>query len=129
MQDVEYMQQRMLEYDSSLDISDGEHALIDYLPAPSTTEPLKHLLQQVNLKITDIDLPNILQTMAIEKPRLWMIIEQRWLCAENKATMKNLSIQLGVSIERVNQLEKQAMQWLKQKLQANNCLSYDTTQH
>lgn len=126
MQDVKYMQQRMLEYDSSLDISDGEHALIDYLPAPSSTEPLKQLLQQADLKVTNIDLPNTLQTMALQKPRLFSIVKQRWLCApEDKVTMKDLSIQLGVSIERVNQLEKQAMQWLKQQLQANNCLNYD----
>lgn len=46
------------------------------------------------------------------------ILQRRWL-QESKATLHELADEYGVSAERIRQIEKQAMQKLKQKLQSS----------
>ena len=58
-----------------------------------------------------------LQTaLATLDPRARDILSRRWLKEEAKSTLQELAAEYGVSAERVRQLEKQAMQRLKQRI-------------
>lgn len=55
--------------------------------------------------------------------RSYLIIKRRWL-DEEKATLQELSQELGVSIERVRQLEKATMAKIKTMIEGTNAITY-----
>jgi RNA polymerase sigma-32 factor len=54
--------------------------------------------------------------LATLDPRARDILSRRWLKEDAKTTLQELAAEYGVSAERVRQLEKQAMQRLKQRI-------------
>jgi RNA polymerase sigma-32 factor len=54
--------------------------------------------------------------LAVLDPRSQSILQRRWL-QETKATLHELAAEYGVSAERIRQIEKQAMQKIKQHLE------------
>ena len=113
--DVIDMQKR-LQYDHSLDFTPTD-AEVD---APSMMEKLPALATDQEAVGADVIDAQYMQTklhQAINKlpERLAKIIDLRFL-SEQKATLQEIAKQLGVSIERVRQLEKQALDMLKKQM-------------
>ncbi len=110
-QDVRQMEMRMNNHDQSLEFSDSEdddqiawHAPINYLEDKSanpenalvTTDFNNQQTAQLHRAIESLD----------ERSRI--IIQYRWL-NERKSTLEELSQKFGVSLERIRQLEKNAL--------------------
>lgn len=100
-----------LQRDMSIDADREGYAMVDALPAPTATpeeavaEQNWRAHQQSGLYSALAELP--------ERDR--HIVEQRHL-NEEPVTLKALSSELGVSIERVRQIESRAMQRLRKSL-------------
>lgn len=119
--DVKEMEMRLLGHDVALDEPGGQddeqYTPEDWLASEGNT-PEENFERANYDKTLDKDLPK-----AIEKldPRSRRIIEARWLyddSSENKgATLEDLSQELGISKERVRQIEKKALQELKKLLE------------
>jgi len=110
-QDVRQMEMRMNNYDQSLEFSDSDdddhvawQSPINYLE-DKNANPENHLAS------TDFENQQTTQLHhAIESldERSKIIIQQRWLNDE-KSTLQDLSEKFGVSLERIRQLEKNAL--------------------
>lgn len=111
-QDVRQMEMRMHHYDQSLEFS-GDHddedtqawrAPVNYLEDKSAT-PENALISSdfENQQVTQLH-----HAIATLDERSQIIIQERWL-NEDKSTLEALSKQFNISIERVRQLEKNAM--------------------
>jgi RNA polymerase sigma-32 factor len=114
--DIQDMQTRLTQREQSIDEEHNGQNLQEII-ADKQPEPMLLLEQHQQQKNFD-QLPKLLEDLRVEKPRVFDIIQQRWV-NDKKSTMKDLSKQLDISIERVNQLEKQGLQWLKQKFEQN----------
>lgn len=113
-EDVLEMESRMSGNDIQLDPSssdDGEDAYgpIHYLEAENA-EPVQVLEARRREYLHDAGLHNALEQLD-ERSRL--IIESRWLAEDEAKTLHELAAQLGVSAERVRQIEQQAMKKLR----------------
>lgn len=113
--DVRQMEMRMHSHDQSLEFSSDDderetawQSPINYLEDKSANP--ENSLVSVNFENQQsLQLHHAL-TKLDERSKI--IIQQRWL-AENKSTLESLSEKFGVSIERVRQLEKNAMKKLR----------------
>jgi RNA polymerase sigma-32 factor len=80
-------------------------------------EPAKVLINQ-QLAVRNDSIYEALDALKNKNERMYYIIKKRWLSGgENKITFKDISITLGISIERVRQLEQQAIQYIKKIVQ------------
>jgi RNA polymerase sigma-32 factor len=114
--EVRHMELRMSSPDTSFDAPtlQDDHSTYtpeDYLAAPHANPALEvernehssHQQQALQNAIADLD------------ARSQIILRKRWL-QDSKATLQELSEQFGVSVERVRQIEKQAMKKIKSML-------------
>jgi len=100
-----------LQRDISIDADAEGHALAEALPAPTAT-PEEVVAEQNWLEYRQSGLYRALAALP-ERDRY--IVERRHL-SEEPATLKELSAELGVSIERVRQIESRAMKRLKDNM-------------
>jgi RNA polymerase sigma-32 factor len=115
--DVQEMEGRMLANDITLDSTteeDGTVAPIQYLH-DRRYDPAR-LLEASDS--TEQSQYQVQQALAALDTRSQEIIKQRWLCKE-KATLQTLAEQYGVSIERIRQLENNALKKLGQHLKTS----------
>lgn len=109
-QDVRQMEMRMNNYDQSLEFSDSDDDHIAWQSPINYLED-KNANPENTLVANDFDNQQNTQLhQAIESldERSKIIIQQRWLNDE-KSTLQTLSEKFGVSLERVRQLEKNAL--------------------
>jgi RNA polymerase sigma-32 factor len=91
---------------------DGEDSFapIAYLVADGAHEPAE-VLEQAQLEhLKTTGLSNALATLDARSRR---IIEARWLCEGDAATLHDLAAEFGVSAERIRQIEQKAMSNLR----------------
>ena len=113
--DVEEMETRLsgndCAYDYSADANDSEEEF--FAPASyvedSNSDFALALEEQDNSRMINLSLKNALEQL---DDRAKFIIQNRWL-NDDKLTLQELSEYLGVSLERVRQLEKQALTKIK----------------
>lgn len=113
--DVEEMETRLsgndFAYDYSADANDSEEEF--FAPASyvedSNSDFALALEEQDNSRVINLSLKNALEQL---DDRAKFIIQNRWL-NDDKLTLQELSEYLGVSLERVRQLEKQALTKIK----------------
>lgn len=114
VQDVVEMESRLYGQDVSFDLPDSDTddqrwAPTQTLISSPTEEPLVQLLQTEDLdsnKQVSIALQQLDQ-------RSQRIVEARWLTDGGASTLKDLAIELGISLERVRQLEQAAFKKLQ----------------
>lgn len=112
--DVAEMESRLMGRDVSIDSAasdDAEDQPLLSLPATTAT-PAEHLLEKDWDAKQNTHLHHALSQLPA---RDRLIIEHRWL-SDAPQTLQSLGDRLGISTERVRQIEKQAMQKLKQHL-------------
>lgn len=113
--DVEEMETRLsgndFAYDYSADANESEEEF--FAPASyvedSNSDFALALEEQDNSRMINLSLKNALEQL---DDRAKFIIQNRWL-NDDKLTLQELSEYLGVSLERVRQLEKQALTKIK----------------
>lgn len=113
--DVEEMETRLsgndFAYDYGADANDSEEEF--FAPASyvedSNSDFALALEEQDNSRMINLSLKNALEQL---DDRAKFIIQNRWL-NDDKLTLQELSEYLGVSLERVRQLEKQALTKIK----------------
>jgi len=129
--DVRIMEVRLQRKDKSLDyIADDDtgsgsgsstntyqtiHAEIEpfyFEGQPMADDPAQHI---ESLDSASSRLRRLHQSLEQLKPRLRDILEKRWL-SDKKSTLKELATRYNISIERVRQLEKQALSALQQAM-------------
>ncbi|MDP1574804.1 MAG: RNA polymerase sigma factor RpoH [Coxiellaceae bacterium] len=117
-EDVRQMEMRMNNYDQSLEISNDDeenawHAPIHYLEDKGEN-PEEHLLSTSLENQQTTQLHEIIATL---DARSQTILQKRWF-AEEKATLQDLAAQFNISLERVRQLEKNAMNKIRAAMEA-----------
>ena len=110
-QDVRQMEMRMNNYDQSLEFSDSDdddqiawQSPINYLE-DKNANPENALVSNDFEKQQTTQLHHAIESL---DERSKIIIQQRWLNDE-KSTLQDLSEKFGVSLERIRQLEKNAL--------------------
>jgi len=116
--EVTTMEMRLEPSDTSLETpkdgyADSNHTCEQYLEDNSCNQAML-IEQNDHAKKRQLKLQNALKEI---DPREKKIIEQRWLF-EKKTTLQELSNMLGVSTERVRQLEKKALESLEKIMQS-----------
>ena len=127
VKDVEVMEQRMSGPDSSLNApvaQDGEHEMQDFL-ACQRPSPEQVVLEMHDEKVLSNWLNQALQELS---SRERMIILKRRL-TEDGATLEELGHVLGVSKERVRQLEHRALKKLKKSLEEKHDKPLELVSH
>ena len=122
--DIEEMEGRLtaqdIAYDGFTDDDDNQS-----LPACTIVDQnsdfSEHLAEREDSHWTSLALNNALSLL---DDRSYKIIQRRWLDSD-KATLQDLASELGVSVERVRQLEKVALGKIKTQLVSNNFLGYE----
>src|SRR3990167_4531100 len=114
-QDVRQMEARMHHHDQSLEFSSDDEdrdtawqAPINYLEDKSAS-PENSL---ISADFEDQQTQQLYHALTTLDERSQTIIQHRWL-TDNKSTLETLSEKFGVSIERIRQLEKNAMKKLR----------------
>jgi RNA polymerase sigma-32 factor len=115
--DVRQMEMRMNNYDQSLEISSDDEdnawqSPIHYLEDKSEN-PEQHLLSSSTEHQQHHQLHDIIATL---DERSQIILQKRWF-AEEKATLQDLAAQFDISLERVRQLEKNAMNKIRKVME------------
>jgi RNA polymerase sigma-32 factor len=112
-EEVREMETRMTGQDVTLEPynDDGEESFgpLAYLADPHD-EPLQQLEQAQNERMSSEGLQHALSSLDDRSRR---IIEARWLREQDTATLHELAAELGVSAERVRQIEAKALQKMK----------------
>ena len=107
------MEQRLSARDLSFDPTPAEDEERDYSPAAylqaEDADPAVEVERAESEGVSTVALNRALQQL---DPRSRRIVETRWL-AEDKLTLHDLADELGVSAERVRQVEAQALRKLK----------------
>lgn len=116
--DVRQMEMRMNNYDQSLEInSDDEErawqAPIHYLEDKSATPEESLVLARTE----DLQHAQLHEAIEALDERSQIILKKRWF-AEEKATLQDLAGEFNVSLERIRQLEKSAMDKIRSKISA-----------
>ncbi len=116
--DVEEMEARLSSNEVSFDLDEDEDSTGNFLPSPSSYVESK-TEDPANLVISD-NLNGMAKEqlyLALEKldDRSKDILTKRWL-NEDKTTLKDLSYVYSVSLERIRQLESEALQQLRNAL-------------
>lgn len=101
------MEGRLNAHDDSLSEDLEQKGL--YLPAPLESEPA-YLVDQASWQETAQE--SLMAALEKLDPRSQAIVAKRWL-NEEKTSLKDLAAEYGVSIERIRQLEKAAIDKLK----------------
>jgi RNA polymerase sigma-32 factor len=119
LQEVAEMESRLYAQDVSFDLPDTEDESYAWAPAQTlighaSQEPLTQLLQADKAALSKT-IATALETL---DPRSQRIIEARWLTENGTTTLKDLSIEFGISLERVRQLEQAAFKKLQLLLAA-----------
>ena len=113
--DVETMEERLASKDVLFDRPhDDENAYVSpagYLPAPNS-DPSK-LIEEENWLESNIEL--MAEAMDKLDNRSKEILKLRWL-ADEKHTLKELAMKFNVSLERVRQIEEQAILDLRERI-------------
>lgn len=115
-EEVLNMEMRLNGQDIGFDLSSQEDDAVDmlspmnYLQAPIECEPLAVLSEQTESAYDNASLATAISNL---DPRSVEIIQHRFL-ADKKMTLKTLSEKYKISIERVRQLEKAALDKLKE---------------
>ena len=111
--EVSEMEMRLSGQDVSLepvgDDDDEAFGPIAYLPAENT-EPSRLLEHEETARLRSRGLEKALQSL---DPRSRRIVEARWLVESDAATLHDLADELGVSAERVRQIEAKALAKMK----------------
>ncbi|MGH8657290.1 MAG: RNA polymerase sigma factor RpoH [Gammaproteobacteria bacterium] len=114
------MEQRLNAHDTSFDWTPGEDAEESPKPAPVHTHPDPSYgpAELVETEQTEQRSRHELRdALSALDERGRAIVTQRWL-QEEKATLHDLAAQFGVSAERIRQLEKRALEQLREHLEA-----------
>lgn len=114
--DVRQMEMRLSSYDQAFDLTDADdddhqlawQAPVNYLE-DQRVNPEKQLLNDNWETQQHLQLDKAIELL---DARSQIIIKNRWL-TEQKATLQDLAEQFNVSIERVRQLEKNALQKMR----------------
>lgn len=111
--DVLEMETRLYGKDLPVDMSadDDENTTFPVLISPEA-DPETALVQQ---NYADHEMARMQQALATLDERSRSILQQRWL-TEDKVGLKALSEEFGVSMERIRQIEAQALNKLKNQL-------------
>ena len=116
-EEVIEMRQRLSAMDVSLDapVGDGTGSSFAelYLPANSSSNPENIVEKSDDKEHLTAALQKCIATLS---PRSRDIIEARW-GADKKLTLRQLADKYGVSVERIRQLEKKALQRMRSELQ------------
>ena len=111
--DVTSMEQRFAGLEVSVYHQDDESDFLQTMVSDPEYEPSRYLERIELAKLNEIRLSNALENL---DPRAKRIIDARWLCKkEDEATLHDLSLEFGVSKERIRQIESQALK----KMQSN----------
>jgi RNA polymerase sigma-32 factor len=118
-QEVTKMEQRLSAFDESFHAEDSGdddawRSPENYLTSEQAG-PADLLADHTEGASRLVGLQNALATL---DPRARDIVARRWLKDGEKSTLQELAAEYGISAERVRQLEKQAMQRLKQRMTA-----------
>ena len=108
--------------DISLDSNTGQigaNTLIDHLPDPSTSQMESHLSQKEEEYLTKTTIHTALSNL---KDRDRYVIEKRFIL-EPPLTLQELGDNLGISRERVRQIENAAIKKLKIAILKDQSLS------
>ncbi len=112
-EEVSEMEMRLTGQDVSLepagDDDDEAFGPIAYLPAENT-EPSGLLEREETARLRSRGLEKALQSL---DPRSRRIVEARWLVESDAATLHDLADELGISAERVRQIEAKALAKMK----------------
>jgi RNA polymerase sigma-32 factor len=112
-EEVREMETRMTGQDVTLEPynDDGEEGFgpLAYLADPQD-EPLQQMEQAQSERLSSEGLQHALSSLDERSRR---IIEARWLREQDTATLHELAAELGVSAERVRQIEAKALQKMK----------------
>jgi RNA polymerase sigma-32 factor len=110
--EVVEMEMRMAGRDISFETKaqDG-YAPVDYLAAGD--QPLAVIEREENNRVRRSSLQNALLEL---DPRSHRIIEARWLCEDRPATLRELALELGLSIERIRQIETSAIAKMRTRM-------------
>ncbi|NLY26464.1 MAG: RNA polymerase sigma factor RpoH [Alcaligenaceae bacterium] len=117
-EDVSEMEVRMSGREMALEggtDDDNEFAPIAYLSDDGQQEPSAVLERRANDALQGEGLANALETL---DPRSRRIVQARWLQDDGGATLHELAAELGVSAERVRQIEAAAFKKLRLALAA-----------
>ena len=123
--DVEEMESRLSAHDVAFEGTPDEEE--DNVAIPSnylvdeSSDFEASMMNKSNDKMMALALNNVLGKL---DERSYLIIKRRFL-DNDKATLQELSEKLGVSIERVRQLEKATLAKIKTMLLGQNCLTYE----
>ncbi|MBI5919797.1 MAG: RNA polymerase sigma factor RpoH [Nitrosomonadales bacterium] len=96
--------------DPTADEDDHSYAPIAYLTADSSDEPSR-LLERSELE--HLQTEGLAQALASLDERSRRIVEARWLCEGDAATLHDLAAEFGVSAERIRQIEQKALGKMK----------------
>jgi len=96
---------------------DDTYAPINYLVSAAENEPSR-LLEQKQLDTFNSD--GLAQALASLDERSRHIIKARWLCENAASTLHELAAELGISAERVRQVEQKAIAKMRSTLVASS---------
>jgi RNA polymerase sigma-32 factor len=102
------------------DDDDESYAPIAYLAAEDA-EPGRLLEQEQTARLLSTGLEQALENLDARSRR---IIEARWLTEKEPATLHDLARELGVSAERIRQIEAKALRKLRSPLRARGLRSF-----
>lgn len=112
LKDVIAMDAHMHAPDEALDVTMGEGTPVMLLPAPDDTEPVVRLLGEERERMLGDGLQEAIATLDERSAR---IVQARFM-HEPPATLQALATEYGISVERVRQLEANALKKLKKAL-------------
>lgn len=123
--DVEEMESRLSAQDVAFEGFSDEEEDNQFVPSnylvDESSDFEEALSQKDDNRVLSLTLNNVLGQL---DDRAYHIIKRRWL-DEDKATLQELSAELGVSIERVRQLEKSTLAKIKNMMTNTNALTYE----
>lgn len=112
--DVREMESRLNAHDTPLEIDVEDDTYV--LPVPQLESPEADPAYILEHKNTEDDaLTGLTAALAQLNEREHTIVRERWL-SDDKPTLQDLAARFGISLERVRQIEKAAMQKMKSQL-------------
>lgn len=115
LSDVYEMNDRLSQHDLCIDqrmSDDSGESVVDYLESNSLT-PEEHAVEVEDYNKAHVFLPECIDKL---DARSGDIIRRRWL-DDTPATLKELALDYGVSLERIRQIEVKALATLRQMIQ------------
>ena len=114
IEDVVEMESRMSNYDQAFDMLDDDDEDGNFAPAHYLEDSLSNLAATIENDNWERHANHKLRAaLAALDPRSKHIVQARWLDDDVKVTLQELADTYGVSAERVRQLEKSALNKLK----------------